>query len=141
MINLVIVSIFIGSFIVTSYRSTVSQTDKTPYRTSINEKVHVDGIAVHPSLLCAVAKVKMKGNNFKLCKRNLKGCDLSKIHYKDTIFIEQIGFKVVNDVMASKTKMNSMFDVWVPNLETEQQHHKKFKSKKLKVWIIMEKQK
>jgi len=132
-------AIFVGAFTVTSYRSVSSQTDGTPNRTSINERVHPHGVAVHPSLMCPVAKVKLKGNNFKLCERNLKGCDPAKIHYKDTIFIEQIGFKVVNDVMACKTKMGSMFDIWVPNLELEKAHHNKFKSKKLKIWIAREK--
>lgn len=133
--NLVITTILIGNLVVTSYRSVPLQTDNSPYRTSINERVNNGGVAVHPSLLCPQAKIAVKGG-FQLCRRNTLGCKPEMLHYHDTLFIEQVGFKMINDVMAVKTKMGSRVDVWVESLENEKTFHKKFKNKKLRIWRV-----
>lgn len=56
------------------------------------------------------------------------------INYGDILYIEDIGFKVVNDCMHERHKNH--LDVWVGSLKKEQDFHKKFKGKKLKVWIV-----
>lgn len=133
--NPIIVAVFIATSTATSYRSVPNQTDSSPFFTSIGERVNGSGIAVHPQLLCPIAKVN-KGKTFKLCKRET-GCPKTEaIHYYDVLYVEDVGFKVVNDVMASKTKMNSKFDIWVPRYEDEQIFHAKYKSRKLHIWRI-----
>lgn len=97
----------------TSYRSVPEQTDSSPYYTSIGERVHPHGVAVSQDLL------KRRGG---------------PINYGDILYIEDIGFKVVNDCMNARHKNH--IDVWVSTLKKEQDFHKKFKNKKLKVWIV-----
>lgn len=109
--NLIIMGIFIGNFVVTSYRSVPSQTDDTPYITSIGEKVCRDGVAVSQDLL--------KSN---------------KIKYGDWLYIEGVGLKRVNDTMNKRYKNH--IDVWVSTLEEEKKFHSKFKNRSVNVWII-----
>jgi hypothetical protein len=134
--KLLVVITLIGNLTVTSYQSVPNQTDDTPYRTSINERVNGAGIAVHPSLLCPNAKAVTGKNRFVLCKRDTKGCNKESMHYFDVVYVEDIGFKTVVDVMASSTKMDSKLDVWVPTVSAEKEFHKKFKNRKLAVWRI-----
>jgi 3D (Asp-Asp-Asp) domain-containing protein len=139
--SIILNTILIATVTVTSYQSKVQDTDSTPYRTSINERVNNLGVAVHPSLLCPKAKVVTGRNRFRVCKRNEKGCVKDKLHYYDTVFIERIGFKQVFDVMAEKTKMGSKFDVWLSSEKEEQQFHRKYGCKKLKAYLVKEKHK
>jgi len=134
--NGLLTTVLIAQVVVTSYQSKVKDTDSTPYRTSINERVSNAGVAVHPSLLCPKAKIAGKANTFKLCRRDKKGCKPKAVHYLDAIFIERVGIKIVTDVMAEKTKMNSKFDVWVQSEKEEQQFHRKYGCKKLKVYLV-----
>lgn len=133
--NPIILAVFITTATATSYRSTPGQTDSTPFITSIGDRVHARGIAVHPTLLCPNAKRIVKGKQ-KLCERGY-GCPKRQaVHYYDTLFVEDVGFRLVNDVMAPKTKMNSEFDIWVKTLPEEQAFHAKFKNRKLRVWRL-----
>lgn len=137
MTNLLL-TVLISSFTVTAYRSVPNQTDCTPYVTSIGERVNIHGIAIHPSLLCPVAKI-VDGKQFRLCQRNEVGCNPTKLHYHDAVYVDQVGIKFVNDVMNEKTAMNSKVDVWVESLQDERRFYRKFKNKTLKVWLIKEK--
>jgi len=125
----------LGSFIVTSYQSIPEQTDNSPCEVSTGHKISPTGIAVHPTLLCPRAKYTM-GNKIKLCKRENQCSWRDRIHYYDLVYVESIGPKFVNDVMAWKPKMNSYWDVWVPTLQAEKLHHLTYKHKELKVWLL-----
>lgn len=134
--NLAVVSVFISSMVVTAYQSRPSQTDSTPYRTSINERVNGSGVAAHPSLLCRQAKISTGRATFRLCHRDAGCPDKNKLHYGDVIYIEGVGTKIVNDVMANKTKLGAKLDVWVPTNDAEREHYKKFGIRKLRIWLI-----
>lgn len=113
--NLILITIFLGNLQVTSYRSVPSQTDDSPFYTSIGERVNPHGVAVSQDLL------KRWGG---------------PLNYGDTVYIEEIGFKKINDVMNPRHK-NSV-DIWVSSLSKEKEFHSKFKGKKLNVWIVRE---
>lgn len=109
--TIAIVTILIGTFDVTSYRSVSSQTDDTPYHTSIGQRTHPHGIAVSQDLLKS-----------------------GHVRYGDLIYVEDVGFKFVNDTMHIRHKEH--IDVWVSSYKEEQEFHRKFKGRKLKVWIV-----
>lgn len=92
--ELVIVVTLIGNMQVTSYRSIPSQTDSSPFVTSIGERTHKNGVAVSQDLLKTGA-----------------------IKYGDIIFVEGYGFKVVNDTMNPRIKNH--VDLWVETYEQE----------------------
>jgi len=73
---------------VTSYRSVPSQTDKSPYVTSIGHRTHPYGCAVSQDLL----------------KRGI-------VSYGDVLYIPGFGFRVVNDTM--NARMKNHVDLWV----------------------------
>ncbi len=125
--NLILVSLLLGNFTVTSYRSVKSQTDDSPYRTSTGEKTSPDGVAVSQDLLC------------KDCLRLHKRCACPvdvRLHYGDWVFIEGVGFKRLNDVMNKRHKQR--MDVWVSTLAEEKAFHKKFGKVKLRVYKVKE---
>lgn len=105
--NPVIVAVLLSTCTVTSYRSVPSQTDDSPYYTSIGEHVNPNGVAVSQDLL------KSK-----------------KVHYGDVLYIEGVGFKHVNDCMAARHR--NAVDVWVETYDQE----KKFGVKRKQIWII-----
>lgn len=109
--NLILIGVLIGSLQITSYRSVPEQTDDSPFITATGERVCKDGVAVSQDLL------KSK-----------------TVKYGDWLFIEGIGLKRVNDTMHNRH--NNHIDVWVSSLDEEKKFHKKFKGKKVKVWII-----
>ncbi len=111
--NIVFVGIFVGTMTVTSYRSIPTQTDDSPFYTSIGEHVNVHGVAVSRDLLDRWG---------------------GPIHYGDVIFIEDVGYKVVNDTMHER--WTNRVDVWVETLDKEHRFYSKFKNKQLKVWIV-----
>lgn len=133
-----LLTILLGSFIVTSYQSIPSQTDSTPYITSTGDFTNPGGVAVHPSLLCPRAKypVNKAQTRWKLCRRGPQCAWKDKLHYYDVVYIEDIGIRHINDVMAWKTNMNAKWDVWVKTPAEEKLHHSKFKNRRLKVWLI-----
>jgi len=101
---------------ITSYRSIPSQTDDSPYTTSIGERVHPHGIAVSRNLL------KRWGGPF---------------NYGDFVYIEGIGFKVINDTMHERYKDH--IDVWVQTYAEEKEFDKNFRNRKVKIWLLMPK--
>lgn len=126
--SLVFVSLLLGSLQVTSYQSIVSQTDSSPFYTSTGERVNANGIAVSQDYL----RDKV-------------------VSYGDVVYVEHIGFKVVNDCLGKfkrysiPTKdgkkrvfkrQNKCFDVWVASYAQEKAFDKKFRNRKLKVWLI-----
>lgn len=119
-------SIYLGKEIVTAYRSIPNQTDNSPFIISIGEKVHKDGIAVSQDQLCPAGKG---------CRRNVKMfCKPNMVHYKDAIYIEDTGFKIVNDCMNERHRKR--MDIWVNSYAEEYLFDKKFSKSKLKVWLI-----
>ena len=113
MLNLVLTIIFIGNLITTSYRSVPECTDDSPFITSNGERVSPHGVAV---------------------SRDLHERWGGPLKYGDLLYIEGNGFKIVNDVMAARFKQR--LDIWVPTYDAEKVFDKKFKSKKLRVWMI-----
>lgn len=112
--ELLLIGIFIGNLTVTSYRSVPAQTDDSPYWTSIGERVNNHSVAVSQDLLTS-----------------------GKIHYGDVLYIDGHGFKTVNDCMNKRLK-NSI-DVWLETQEQEVAFQKKWKSGKVKVWVVKRK--
>lgn len=102
---------YLGEMIVTSYRSVRSQTDSTPFITSIGKRVNSHTIAVSQDLL----------------KDGI-------VKYGDAIYIEDVGIKFVEDCMNKRYKKR--IDVWVPSYTREHEFHKKFGKRKLKIWKI-----
>lgn len=141
-----LVILFMGNITITSYRSVPGQTDATPYYTSTGERVSKGGAAVSQDLLC------------KACRRLHHRCAHpevnGKMHYGDCLYIDGIGFKVVNDCMGKfkhykvKTrhglksrfiKQNNWLDIWVPAYKDEHNFHKTNGIKQFKVYLVKEK--
>lgn len=84
----------------TAYRSVPSQTDSTPYTTSIGHRVSQQGIAVSPDLMAS-----------------------DEVCYGDAVILpfglpdEGMSIRIVNDVMAAKNKQS--MDVWVSSYLAE----------------------
>lgn len=105
--ELIMTTILLGNLTITSYQPKKSQTDSSPWTTSIGERVHPHGVAVSRDLL------KRWGG---------------PLNYGDWIYIDGYGFKIVNDCM-SDTKWDKVnkkripivkaVDIWVPNHEAE----------------------
>lgn len=114
--NLLLTAILIGTMNITAYRSVPKQTDDSPYITSIGERVHPHGIAVSRNLL------KRWGG---------------PLNYGDFVYIEGIGFKVINDTMHER--FCDHIDVWVSTYQDEKDFDRQFRNKKVKLWLIMPK--
>lgn len=133
--ELLLIGMLVGNLTVTSYQSLKKDTDNSPFYTSIGERTNANGVAVSRDLICGACK--------KLHRRCAHPENPTKLHYKDLLFIEDVGYRVVNDVMADKTKkgdkvrlIRNQLDIWVPSRNAEKEFHKKFKSKKLKVLVM-----
>lgn len=111
MSNLILVTVFLGQLTITSYRSVPEATDSSPYVTSTGERVGSHGVAVSQDLL------KSK-----------------KLKYGDWLYLEGVGFRKVNDCMNIRYK--NRLDVWVPNYEKEKEFDRKFRGKKIRVFLI-----
>ncbi len=109
--ELILVSLLLGNLTLTSYRSVPSQTDDTPFVTSIGERVCKDGVAVSQDLLLS-----------------------GRVKYGDWLYIDGVGLKRVNDTMAPRWKNH--VDVWVSSYEKEKTFQKKFKGGQVPVWIV-----
>lgn len=107
--SITLITVFLSTLTVTSYRSIPSQTDSSPWITSIGERVSPRGCAVSPDLL------KKNGG---------------PLNYGDLVYVEGIGFKFVNDVM-NKRNRNAV-DIWVRNYSEE----KKIGVQKQRVFLI-----
>lgn len=111
--KLLLIATFLGNFYGTSYRSVPNQTDSSPNFTSTGEHVCSHGIAVSQDLL-----------------ENNGG----PIEYGDVVYIEGLGFKVVNDTMNKRHK--NSFDVWVATYKEEKAFDQRYGRKKFKMWVI-----
>lgn len=105
--ELMLIVSLLGNMTVTSYRSVPEQTDDSPFITSIGERTHKNGVAVSQDLLRSGA-----------------------VKYGDIIYIEDYGFKVVNDTMHPRHKNH--VDMWVETYEQE----KAVGVKKLKIYRV-----
>lgn len=108
---ILIAAVLLGNLQVTSYQSLKSQTDDSPFHTSIGDHVCKHGVAVSRNLL-----------------RRWGG----PLNYGDQVYIEDYGIKFVNDVMAEnycskyvakvcvqRTEIKNAVDIWVPDHESE----------------------
>lgn len=114
--NPVLLSVFIASATITAYRSVPEQTDASPFITATGERVCSDGVAVSQDLL-----VQNGG----------------PIAYGDWVYIDGIGIKRVNDTMNRRHRL--WFDLWVKTKEEESRIWRKFRNKKVPIWVIKEK--
>jgi 3D (Asp-Asp-Asp) domain-containing protein len=112
--ELILLITLLGSFPVTSYRSVPNQTDKSPYVTSIGEHVSKFG--------CAASQDLLRDGIVK---------------YGDLVYIQDVGFRRINDTMNIRIK--HQFDIWVETLAEEKEHDRKFGKRKLRVWLIKKK--
>lgn len=123
---ILIAAMLLGNLQVTSYQSLKSQTDDSPYHTSIGDHVCKHGVAVSRDLLDRWG---------------------GPLHYGDQVYIEDFGIKTVNDVMADdycvkylakvcvqRKKIRQAIDIWVPDFQSEKaigvQHKKVYVIKK-----------
>jgi 3D (Asp-Asp-Asp) domain-containing protein len=111
MSDLILIVTFLGIFTTTSYRSVKHQTDDSPYITSIGHRTSPLGCAVSQDLLAD-----------------------GTLKYGDLIYIQEVGFRTVNDTM--NPRMVQQVDIWVATHKQEKEFDAKFKGKKLKIWII-----
>lgn len=114
--KLALFAVFLGNLTPTAYRSVPAQTDDTPFITATGERVHNKGVAVSQDLL------KKNGG---------------PLEYGDLLYIHGVGYKFVNDCMNKRHK--NRLDVWVRNYADEKEFDRKFRGKKLKVWVIKKK--
>lgn len=92
--NLILSVFLIGNLTVTAYRSLPEQTDDSPFITSIGERVNNHGVAISQDLLRSGA-----------------------VNYGDLLYIEGVGFRVVNDCMNARHRKR--VDVWVASKDEE----------------------
>lgn len=111
--KLVLTLIFIGNLTPTAYRSVPEQTDSTPFHTATGERVHNRGVAVSRDLL------KRWGG---------------PLDYGDLLYIEGVGYKFVFDTMNERHK--NRIDIWKATHKEEQEFDRKFRGKKLKVYLV-----
>lgn len=109
-------SVALGQVTLTAYRSIPNQTDSSPWSTSTGERVTIRG--------CAVSQDLLAGNG-------------GPIHYGDLIYIDQIGFRFVNDCMNKRIKRS--IDIWVPTKEAEKKIFKKFQNGLVTIKLIIPK--
>lgn len=146
--KLTLVGVLIGNLLVTTYRSTPSQTDNTPFITSIGERTSISGVAISQDLLCGACR-----KLHKRCKHPENDFSKGKqiLHYGDTLYVEGTGMRIINDVMGKyqhyhiptkhgikviQTKQLMWTDVWVGSYKEEHQFHKANGIKKHQVWKV-----
>lgn len=142
--NIALVGVFVGSLIVTSYRSVPGQTDATPFNTSTGERTSISGVAISQDLLCGACR--------KLHRRCAHPEYPKKLHYGDCLWIEGAGPRIINDTMGVykhysvptktgkkilKMKQLNWLDLWMPKYIDEHKFHTKFGITKHKVWKVV----
>jgi 3D (Asp-Asp-Asp) domain-containing protein len=110
---MIIEMVLLGTLTATSYRAVPAQTkpecvNRHNCETSIGENVSELGVAVSQDLL----------------KSGL-------VHYHDCVYIDGVGFRLVNDCMAARHKKS--VDVFV----YERNEEKTFGIRHLKVWVLV----
>lgn len=135
--NFILIAVFLGSLKVTAYRSIEAHTDSSPFTTSTGERVSPRGVAVSRDLLCGACR--------KLHKRCKHPGYAKKIHYGDLLYIEDIGYRFVNDIMGEtmydkklkkRLPIRNQLDIWCGSYKEEQAHHKKFGKVRIRAWKI-----
>lgn len=102
-----IATLFLGVLLATSYQPVKGQTDDSPTWTANGDRTTKNGVAVSQDYI----------------KSGL-------IKFGDVLYIEGVGYKVVNDVMNIRHKQR--IDVLVFTKAEE----RKFGTRKLKVWLL-----
>ncbi len=143
--SLLLAVTLVGSNItITSYQSIRNQTDSSPFFTSIGERTRHGGVAVSRDMLCGACR--------RLHRRCAHPEDSRKLHYGDWLYVREIGFVRVNDVMGAYTTervkgrkvripIAHHIDVWVGGLVEERAFHKKWKGKPVELYRIEVKEK
>jgi 3D (Asp-Asp-Asp) domain-containing protein len=111
--KVILLTVLLGSYTPTAYRSVPNQTDSSPHFTATGEKTCGHGIAISQDLL------KKNGG---------------PLEYGDTVYIEGIGIKYVFDAMNKRHK--NRIDIWVPTYKEEKEFDLKFRNQKLRMWKI-----
>lgn len=110
-----VVLILLGMCTLTSYQPVVNQTDSSPCIPANGQYVHTDGVAVSRDLL-----VRWGG----------------QLDFGDLIYIEDVGWKIVIDVMNKRHKKS--IDVLVKDLKNEKLFYRKCRHCKKKVYKLGE---
>ena len=105
-----VILVMLGTMNITAYRSVPEQTDDSPFTTSIGEHVHPHGCAVSRDML------KRWGG---------------PLNYGDMLYIEGIGFKIINDTMHQRHKRS--VDIWVKTYNEE----KRLAPQRRRVWLVI----
>lgn len=109
---MIIKLILLGTLTATAYQPVSWQTkpectSRDHCRTAINENVSELGIAVSQDLLAS-----------------------GKVHYRDVLFIDGVGYRIVNDCL--NARIHNAVDVFVYTRAEE----KTFGVRRLKVWLV-----
>jgi len=113
--NLLAFTIYIGTLTCTAYRSVPTQTDDTPYVTSIGHRVNPTVIAVSQDLL----------------KDGI-------VKYGDVVYVEGTGYRIVQDCMNKRHKKR--IDLWVGSKDEESKIYQKYKGRAPRVWVVKTKE-
>ncbi len=111
--KLLIVAIFVGNMNVTAYQPLIEQTDSSPCITANGKPVHMDGIAISRDL-----HVRWGGD----------------LDFGDALYVQDIGIKIINDVMNSRFRHS--VDIFVWTQAEEAKIWRKYGKRKMKVWKI-----
>ncbi len=107
--NFLLIPLLLGNLTLTSYRSVALQTDSTPF-------IAADGSHVTP-YGCALSRDLLKRWG-------------GPVSYGDIVYVEDFGFKVVNDTM--NKRHSNRIDLWVATYKEEAEVGVQQK----KVWLI-----
>ncbi len=111
--KLELIALLIAQATVTSYRSVPAQTDSSPFYTSTGEHVHPHGVAVSQDLLSRWG---------------------GPLNYGDTVYIEGVGLKVVND--CTNERLRQHLDVWVGTHDEEKDFDRRHRGKRARIWVV-----
>ena len=114
MITKLILGVYIATVTPTAYQPISTQTDNTPLIAANGKMVHSDGIAV---------------------SRDLHERWGGPLKFGDLVYIEGIGYKIVNDVMHERYERRVDILVWTEAEEAE--FWKQWKGKTVTLWKVM----
>lgn len=108
-----LLAVYIATVTPTAYQPIPAQTDNTPLIAANGKMVHSDGIAV---------------------SRDLHKRWGGQLDFGDLVYIEGIGYKIVNDTMNERHR--NAIDILVRTHREEAAFWKQWKGKEVKLWKV-----